>query len=89
MDLAGLDGASTEFDINIIMANYLLPTARNLLTGQRQKIQDLTGDRLTESQRFIAEEKAQQLADKLTAKTKEPWIGEVIDYEPSVAQNRD
>lgn len=89
MDMAESNGSSTAFDINIIMANYLLPTARNLLTGQRQKIQDLTGDRLTESQRLIAEEKAQQLADKLTAKTREPWIGEVIDYEPSVAQNRD
>ncbi len=71
------------------MATYLLPTARNLLTGQRQKIQDLTGDRLTESQRFIAEEKAQRLADTLTARTREPWIAEVVDYEPSVARNRD
>lgn len=83
-----LDGSSTAFDINIIMANYLLPTARNLLTGQRQKIQDLTGDRLSESQRFIAEAKAQQLADKLTAKTKQPWIAEVIDYVPSERLNQ-
>jgi len=59
------------------MATYLLPTARNLLTGQRQKIQDLTGDRLTESQRSIAEEKAQQLADKLTAKTRERLFDEI------------
>jgi hypothetical protein len=71
------------------MPTYLLPTARNLLSGQRQKIQDLTGDRLTESQRFIAEEKAQRLADTLSARTGDPWIGEVIDYQPSVARNRD
>jgi hypothetical protein len=71
------------------MPTYLLPTARNLLSGQRQKIQDLTGDRLTESQRFIAEEKAQRLADTLSARTGDPWIAEVIDYQPSVARNRD
>jgi len=71
------------------MATYLLPMARNLLTGQLQKIQDLTGDRLTLSQRFIAEEKAQKLANTLSARTREPWVPEVQEYEPSEARGRD
>ncbi len=58
--------------------------ARNLTTGQTVKTQDLTGTRLTLKQRAIAEEKSQQLADKMTARTKQPWTGYVIEYTPSV-----
>ena len=62
---------------------FLLPMARNLRTGQTVKIQDLTGTRLSLRQRAIAEEKSQQLADKMTARTKDPWQGYVIEYTPS------
>ena len=62
---------------------YLLPMAQNLLTGQTQKSQDLTGARFTHRQRRLAEDMASQMADKLTAKTGEPWQGVVKEYTPS------
>lgn len=58
--------------------------ARNLRTGQTVKTQDLTGTHLTQKQRAIAEEKCQQLADKMTAKTRDPWVGFITEYVPSV-----
>lgn len=65
------------------MAEYLLPMARNLLTGQTVKTQDLTGERFKPSQRALAEDMAQQLADKMTARTREPWQGFVQTYTPT------
>jgi hypothetical protein len=65
------------------MAEYLLPMARNLLTGQTVKTQDLTGERFTQKQRALAEDMAQQLADKMTARTREPWQGFVQTYTPT------
>lgn len=65
------------------MAEYLLPMARNLLTGQTVKTQDLTGERFKPSQRALAEDMAQQLADKMTARTREPWQGFIQAYTPT------
>jgi hypothetical protein len=62
---------------------YLLPMARNMITGQTVKTQDLTGTRFTLSQRRLAQDMAQQLADKLTARTSETWQGFVQTYVPS------
>lgn len=63
--------------------NYLLPMARNTVTGQTVKTQDLTGSRFTHSQRALAEDMAEQLAVKMTARTKEVWQGFVQTYTPS------
>jgi hypothetical protein len=66
------------------MTQYLLPMARNTVTGQTLKTQDLTGARFTMGQRVLAEDMAQQLAHKLTARTGDQWQGFVQTYTPSV-----
>ena len=49
----------TAFDINICMSEqYLLPMARNSVTGQTIKSQDLTGNVFTQKQRVLAEQVA-------------------------------
>jgi nitrate/TMAO reductase-like tetraheme cytochrome c subunit len=63
--------------------NYLLPMARNTVTGQTVKTQDLTGARFELSQRALAEDMARQLAEKMTARTSEQWQGFVQTYTPS------
>lgn len=63
--------------------NYLLPKARNLVTGQSVKIQDLTGSRFTLSQRTLAQAQADQLADKMTQRTGDPWVGFLESYTPT------
>ena len=63
-------GVSTAFGINIYMSEqYLLPMARNTITGQTVKNQDLNGTVFTQKQRVLAEEIAGQLADRMTAIT--------------------
>jgi hypothetical protein len=83
MDMAEPHGHNAEFDINIIM-KYLLPKAKNLTTGQTVKEQDLTGVRYELNQRFLAEKAAERLAEGLSTRTKQPWVGFVEVYEPSV-----
>jgi hypothetical protein len=63
---------------------YLMIKARNLITGQTVKNQDLTGARLELRQRALAEELAGQLADKMSRNTGESWTGFVEEYTPSV-----
>jgi hypothetical protein len=67
-----------------MLEQYLLPKARNTVTGQTMKIQDLTGTRLSQSQRQIATEMADQLAAKMTARTGDQWQGFVEAYTPTV-----
>lgn len=62
---------------------YLLPQAKNTLTGQTIKTQDLTGMRFNLNQRELALEVAQQVATKLSGRTGEPWTGIVVEYTPS------
>ena len=62
---------------------YLLPKARRVSTGQTVKTQDLTGLRLELDQRAIAEEMADRLAAKMTARTGDTWLGFVEQYTPS------
>lgn len=62
---------------------YLLPKARNLITGQTVKTQDLTGARLGTDQWIIANDLARQLAEKMRDRTHEPWEGFVETYTPS------
>lgn len=63
---------------------YLLPMARNVITGQTVKNQDLTGARFTQNQHFLAEEQARILAEKMTQRTGVPWTPFVKPYVPSV-----
>ena len=82
-----LYGASTAFDINISMSEqYLLPMARNTVTGQTVKNQDLNGTQFTQKQRVLAEEIAGQLALKMTARTGDTWQGFVKLYTPTIRQ---
>ena len=62
---------------------FLLPMARNMITGQTLKTQDLTGTRFTQSQRALAQDMAQQLADKMSARTGHQWQGFVQTYTPT------
>ena len=66
------------------MTQYLLPMARSTVTGQTVKTQDLTGARFTMGQRVLAEDMAQQLATKMTARTGVQWRGFVQTYTPTV-----
>ena len=77
-------GTSTAFGINICMSEqYLLPMARNTVTGQTVKNQDLNGTTFTQRQRVLAEEIAGQLADRMTARTGDTWQGFVKLYTPT------
>lgn len=67
---------------------YLMVKARNLVTGQTVKNQDLTGGRLELRQRTIAEELADQLAAKMTSRTGDTWQGFVEVYTPTFRQSR-
>jgi hypothetical protein len=64
-------------------AKFLLPKARNTVTGQTVKNQDLTGGRFTLKQRVLAEDSARQLADKMSARTGDLWRGFVESYTPT------
>jgi hypothetical protein len=64
-------------------AKFLLPKARNTVTGQTVKNQDLTGGRFTLKQRVLAEDSARQLADKMSARTGDTWQGFVESYTPT------
>jgi len=57
--------------------------ARNTVTGQTVKSQDLNNVRYTKLQRGIAQEMADQIAQKLTARTNEQWVGFLKEYTPS------
>jgi hypothetical protein len=63
---------------------YLLPMARNSVTGQTVKNQDLTGTRFTQNQHMLAEEVSEQLAARMTARTGDTWQGFVKLYTPTV-----
>jgi hypothetical protein len=63
---------------------FLLPMARNSVTHETVKEQDLTGGRFTLQQRPLAENQARILAAKMTARTRDPWEGFVQEYTPTV-----
>ena len=66
---------------------YLMVKARNLVTGQTVKNQDLTGARIELRQRSIALELADQLAAKMTARTGQTWSGIVEVYTPTTRRS--
>ena len=59
---------------------YLMPKARNTLTGQTVMEMDLRGRRLELRQRSLAESQARDLAERMTRKTADPWRGFVDVY---------
>ena len=61
---------------------YLLCKARDTETGATKVMQDLTGARFTLSQRALAEDKARQWADTLTAQTGRQHVSYVEQYTP-------
>lgn len=84
MGMDFLHGIGTASSINISMSEqFLLPMARNAVTGQTVKTQDLTGERFTRRQQVLAEAAADQLAESMTARTGEPWQGFVQLYTPT------
>lgn len=62
---------------------FLVCKARNLATGQTVKNQDLTGARFELRQRTLAEDQANQLAEKMSSRTGQPWVGFVELYTPT------
>lgn len=74
--------------INTRMKEYLLAKARNSATGQTVKAQDLTGARFELFQRELAEDAAQQLADKMTRRTGQTWQALVERYTPTTRQSQ-
>jgi hypothetical protein len=67
---------------------FLIVKARNTVTGQTVKQQDLTGARFTLKQRAFAQELAERLAVNMTARTGEPWTALVEAYTPTVRKTR-
>jgi hypothetical protein len=57
--------------------------ARNTVTGQSVKNQDLTGTRYALNQRGMAQQIADQLAARMTARTTETWQGYLVEYTPT------
>ena len=62
---------------------YLLPMARNTVTNETVKTQDLNGVRYSLNQRQRALLLATQLADRLTQRTGQGWVGFLKEYEPT------
>lgn len=61
---------------------YLLPMARSLTTGRTIKTQDLTGARFELHQRVLAQDLADQVAERMTQRTGETWVGFLETYTP-------
>lgn len=66
-----------------MIVEYLLPMARNTVTGETVKTQDLSGTRFTQSQKALALTYAKQLAEDLSGRTGQEWIGFVKIYSPT------
>jgi hypothetical protein len=62
---------------------FLICKARNIVTGQTVKNQDLTGARYELRQRPLAEDQARQLAEKMSRRTGQTWVGFVEVYTPT------
>jgi hypothetical protein len=61
---------------------FILPMARNTITGETVKTQDLNGVHFTESQKILAQGIADKLAAGLTARTGVEWRGFLKNYKP-------
>ena len=61
---------------------FLLPMARNTVTGESVKTQDLNGQHFTQVQSGLAKVIADKLAADLTARTGVQWVGYLRPYNP-------
>jgi len=68
---------------NCMNKQYLLPMARNTVTGQTIKTQDLTGTRFALNQRRLAQDVADQTAAKMSVRTGVTWQGFLVEYQPT------
>jgi len=59
---------------------YYMPAARNTTTGQRIKSQDLSGQRFSRFEQAEAWLHAERLAGLQTARDRETWVAELIEY---------
>jgi len=64
------------------LKRFLLPMARNTVTGETVKTQDLNGVHFTRMQRSLAQTIADRLAQELTARTGVNWIPVLQPYTP-------
>lgn len=79
--MTGIEPRNLQQNLDYKMAQqYLMPKARNQLTGETVMEKDLTGARLELRQRVLAEMQARMLAEKMTRKTADPWRGFVDVY---------
>lgn len=62
------------------MANYIVPKARNLTTGQTVKQQDLAGRRFQPHERQECQLIADSLAEQMTFRTGDQWQGYCQPY---------
>ena len=62
---------------------YLLAKARNTVTGQTVKNQDLSGARYTLAQRTLCQVEADRLAESMTARAGDTWVGFCEEYTPT------
>ena len=62
------------------MNQYLMPAARNINTRELVKQQDLAGRRFSLVERGQAQLWADRLAEDMTARTRQDWRAELIEY---------
>jgi hypothetical protein len=62
------------------MNQYLMPAARNINTRELVKQQDLAGRRFSLVDRVEAQKWSERLAEDMTARTRQDWRAELIEY---------
>ncbi len=62
------------------MNQYLMPAARNINTREVVKKQDLAGRRFSLLDRREAQLWADRLAEDMSARTRQDWRAELIEY---------
>ena len=62
------------------MNQYLMPAARNINTREVVKQQDLAGRRFSLVERGQAQLWAERLAEDMSARTRQDWQAELIEY---------
>ena len=62
------------------MNQYLMPAARNANTREVVKQQDLAGRRFSLMDRREAQLWAERLAEDMSARTRQDWRSELIEY---------
>ena len=65
---------------------YLIAKATNQVTGQTVMHKDLSGAKFALNQRKLAEDFADQYAQKLTDRWQQPWTGYVVEYVPGIVK---